>query len=66
MFTSFNEERLIMSAVLTKSVEYNKYGRLVRIESGTPVDVDVESNICLIHNDHVQLSQDDFQLSYLN
>lgn len=59
-------ERLVLSAVLLKSVEYNRCGRLVKIESGTPVTIDVDTNIGFINDDYIQLSQGDFQVAFLN
>lgn len=56
----------IMVATLNTNVEYSKAGKDVLIQMGTRVNVDVESNIALVHSDYIQLKSSDFTLTYLN
>ena len=57
---------LVVSAKLSKDIEIVRRGFPMKFEAGTEVFVDVNHNIGLIQGLHIQLSDEDFQVSHLN
>lgn len=58
----FSNAPTIIPAILKKEVKCIRLGELIVLNSGTKVDMDIQTHICFAMNLHIQLEVDDYNI----
>lgn len=57
------EEKIILDAILVVDIFYNKWKKLIKVNAGTKIQIDMRKSIALINNkDHIDIKIEEYSI----